>query len=240
MNSLVQPGRPASFGHHHCIELSLSFNAFPILAGFFPPTLYFTLCVLFFMEGRFAGYLPTISETGTEYPNNHFMPIAFATVTASIFFSGVGFYWYLVTFFPTNNVSRFLLAFSVLAGMSGFIALSNCPVNVNARNHFLSAFIGLGGILLIQFVCWWIVSPTLRLAAKVAQLALVLLQIAALAVVGFTEAIVRDRLRITLAAVGEYTILALLPVFYLSFSRDLCRVDQLLLALDEPANGRGS
>jgi hypothetical protein len=215
-----------------CIELGLGLNAFPILAGFFPPTFYFTLFALYFMEGRCAGYIPTVSETGTEFPNAHCMAIAFATVAASIFYSGFSFYWYLVSFYPTTFISRFFLVFSTLTAMFGFIGLSNFPVNIDPYHHFVASFAGLGSILLMQLVSWLIVYRYLTPRSAINRFLLVLLQIIALCVCGYTEAIVGSRARVTTSALSEYTILVLLPFFFLSFSRDLAGIDQYLIALD--------
>jgi hypothetical protein len=218
---------------YFCTELGLRFDAFPILMSFSPPTFYLALLVVYFMEDRLAGYIPTISETGTEEPNNTFMVIAFATIAASIFFVGFVFYWHLVTFYPTTATSRFLLAFTVLAGMSGFIALSNCPGNLYHRGHRFCAFIGIAGLILIQFMCWWIVHPFLSQKANLWRLALVLAQFVCLAIIGFPGLIVTTRFRATLSAIGEYTILVLLAGFYMSFAKDLADVGQLLVACDE-------
>jgi hypothetical protein len=216
-----------------CIELGLGLDAFSLFGSLTPPSFYFFLFWLFYMQGRSAGYIPTVSETGTEDPNAHIMAVVFATVASSIFFSGFAFFWYLVTFYRPRIVTKLLLAISIVTASGGFIALSNFPVNKSPANHFTATFIGLGSVLAIQLIAWCIVCSSLSILDSVVRFLLFFGQLVALSLCASTNFVVSNRAAITVSALGEYTFLALLPLFFATFMRDLAGVDQFVLAIDK-------
>jgi hypothetical protein len=211
------------------IDLGLGLAAFPFLASFFPPCFYFTLFLLYYFEGRLASYVPTVSETGTEHPNAHFMSIAFSHVASVIISLGLVMHFYTSALYRPSRLLRLLMLLSVIVGTAGFIALSNYPVTVDPVRHHFWTFMGLTGVIAIQLFSWFAVRATCTVGENVTRCCLVIGQFAFLLVCGFTDVFVETRARISLAAISEYAILVLLPMFFFSFSRDLATVSQLLV-----------
>ena len=58
------------------IKINLHPRIISFLIFIFPLVVSFVALMLYLMQDRWSGYLPTISETGTEYPNNDFFAIS--------------------------------------------------------------------------------------------------------------------------------------------------------------------
>jgi hypothetical protein len=100
-------------------------------------------------------------------------------------------------------------------------------VTVDSVRQHVWTFIELMGVITIQLFSWFVVRATCAVGENVTHCCLVLGQFAFLLVCGLTDVFVGTRARIALAAISEYTILVLLPMFFFSFSRDLATVSQL-------------
>ena len=59
--------------------IRFSYGSFTIIAALFPICLALICSMLYFFQSRFSGYLLTISETGTEYPNHVFFGLMMPT-----------------------------------------------------------------------------------------------------------------------------------------------------------------
>jgi hypothetical protein len=216
-----------------CIELGIGLDAFPVFGSFIAPTLYFVAFVVYFMEGRWAGYIPTVSETGSEYPNSRLMELVFMTVAVSIFFSGYCLFWYVVTFYRTNLFIRLLLTFGVVSGSLGFLLLTVFPVNIDPPTHFFASFVGLGGVIFFQLIFWFVVYPNQGWISRILRFLLVAGQIVALGTCASVELVVGHRPSVTTAALGEYVFLVLVPIFLTSFSGDLAGIDEYVIDLGD-------
>jgi hypothetical protein len=185
--------------------------------------------LLYCFEGRIADYIPTVSETGTEHPNAHFMSIAFSHVASVIVYLGLAMHFYTTSFYRPSRPLRCLMLLSVFGGAAGFVALSNYPVIADPVRHHLWTFVGLTGVIGIQLFSWFAVRATCTVGENRVRCSLVFGQFGFLGICGLTDLFVGTRGRISLAAISEYAILVLLPMFFFSFSRDLATVSQLIV-----------
>jgi hypothetical protein len=212
--------------------MEIRLDALLVVSAFGPPSFYFVLFILYYMQGRFARYVPTVSETGTEHPNAHIMAIGFSSISACIFFGGLSVYLHLCSFYKFNGAIRWLYVLSILAGSGGFIALSNFPVNVNRSPHFLSSFIGLGGIITAQLFALFVARGSATRARNAWRMATVAIQAAALLYCGFTEHYTSPRMMVTSSAFGEYLFLAFLPLFFFSLMKEMAQAVPVMVIID--------
>ena len=92
----------------NCDFLNVGLDAFPFMVSILPPSFYFALFVLYFLENRQAGYIPTISETGTENPNICLMVSFFCCIAASVYYV-MRSLSLLIDFYHPNIIEYFLL-----------------------------------------------------------------------------------------------------------------------------------
>jgi hypothetical protein len=213
------------------IALHLKIDVFLWWASFMPPCFYFSLFVLYYLQGRWANYIPSVSETGTEDPNEAVMAKFFPAIAGAIFYCGVCMAWYFATFFGVRGLIHGLTLLSTVGAAVGFVALSNCPRNVDFRAHFLWTSLGLGCTLLMQMVAqlgsWRNYSLKMNIFRGVAILAQVLFLLGC----AHCEDLGSNRVNVTISALGEYGYLIGLPFFFMSFAREMSNVEPYLLLL---------
>jgi hypothetical protein len=214
------------------IELGIGLDAFPVFGSFVPSALYCVAFAVFFMEWRWPGYIPTVSETGSEFPNARLMELVFLTVAVTIFFSGFVLYRYFISFYPTRLLTRLFLILGIVSGSLRILFPTAFPVAEDPPRHFGSAFVRLGGIVLSQFIFWFIPSSRQSSIACFARFVLVFGQMAALIAFGYVEWIAGTHPSVRLSALGKYTFL-LLPFFLASFAGDLARSDEYVVDLGD-------
>jgi hypothetical protein len=105
-------------------------------------------------------------------------------------------------------------------------------VNVNRPGHFLSSFIGLGGVIVARVFVLFVARKAATKARNAWRIAAVGIQAATLLYCGFTEHYTSPRMMVTSSALGEYLFLALLPVFLLSLRKELSLAVPVLAIID--------
>lgn len=143
------------------------------LSFIYPPLVGVFCLVVYYLEGRIAGYLPTISETATEYPNTkffaQFISTGAMTTIATLF---CYFNYFVITrknqysykketlnekklnfeknFSPLERTLQILIFTSAL----GIVALGFSPINEAHSRHLMSAVTGFLSILMFEFLAF--------------------------------------------------------------------------------------
>jgi hypothetical protein len=208
--------------------MNFGLNSLPFWVSFLPPCFYFLLFMLYFLEGRFGSYIPTISETGTQEPNMNIMPIFFVGVSASIFYAGIGLGAYISSRYRLDSFKNKLLMLVVLVTCFGFIALSIFPCDTSSDMHYLFASIGLTSCLSSQVLAHLYVYKYYRWNMNLFRTIVIIFQAVGLYCV---RGKLDLRQGVTQSALGEYAFLAGLPFFYLSFWKELDDIGQCLVFL---------
>jgi hypothetical protein len=203
-----------------------------LAAAFGPPSFYFSLFCLYWIEGRFASYSPTVSETATEWPNTRIMSIAFGSISSLVIYTGLLPFWFLASFYRSAISARQWLAYFAVSGFFGFLGVSNFPLNTEPKLHRVTAFFALSGTIGIQFGLWRGIRPAIGRWRDALMASLVALQAVALAFCGTSQYYNGPRNRVTENALGEYALLFMLAVFAVVATPELRRADAWLVILD--------
>jgi hypothetical protein len=124
-------------------------------------------------------------------------------------------------FSPPSRPLRSLILMSVPGLAAGFIFLWSYPATVDPVSHSVWTFIRLMGVIVIEPFSCFAVREMCTVDENVTRCCLVFGEFAFLLVCSLTDVFMGMRARIALAAISEYAILVLLPMFFFSFSADL-------------------
>jgi predicted neutral ceramidase superfamily lipid hydrolase len=123
-----------------------------ILDALMPVALYGGMFVFYCIEGRFAKYFPTISETGTGEPNGIYSGVIFLHVGTTSFFNRLC----LIIFCFSCYRPHFLLIVGLIVfsigSFAGNVGLAALPVNVDPPSHFIAATCCFACTIAFQFV----------------------------------------------------------------------------------------
>ncbi|KAK8870692.1 hypothetical protein M9Y10_008579 [Tritrichomonas musculus] len=213
---------------NYSLGMNIGLDAFPFMASFLPPTYYFTLFIIYFLEGRMSGYIPTISETGTEEPNNSFMICFFCSIAASIFYLMSSITFYITSFYQPNLFERFLLKSITFVSSISYIFISIFPMNTHPSQHFSSVFSAFFGIILFQIIVLIITRHDYSTFLSILRGIFIVLQIAPLILCAVSSKFFNHRINVTIQAISEYSIVVFLPFFFMSYSNDLSNLELIL------------
>lgn len=221
MNNVVSPGNNSKNIFKHALKLPWNFSAWPLFTFLFPPSLYGTLFLLFFFQGRYHGYQPTISETGTELPNTVFLARFFATISITTGFTMAVVNTHVISQHPVPKlISSFFYLHAIMSTIFMAIVGLN-PMNENHTLHFLGAGVGFASNLLYQLYIYILLFKFQTIFQKITRLFCILVQTFSLIVIGFTENLFDNRNNISAATTAEYLNIFFLSVFYMTFFKDL-------------------
>lgn len=192
------------------IKERININLHPRIISFlifiFPLVVSFVALMLYLMQDRWSGYLPTISETGTEYPNNDFFAIAMGIGSFS---TGFGLFVRAIYIHQCVTNSKFIIiTLYTLASISsiGIFGLGFFSINEDHKHHFMFASSGFVAILLFEFI--EIVSQrSVSLKIKKTRIIALIIAVFGLILFGGIDFILSDRRIITINAFGEYIML---------------------------------
>lgn len=223
----IDENKDNQISNDNILLLNVGLDAFPFMSSFLPPIYYFTLFVLYFMEGRFAGYIPTISETGT-YPNNYFMICFFCSIAGSIFYLMSSMTYFITSFYNPNIVEKFLLKAITLVSSISYIFISIFPMNTYPAQHFSFVFSAFFGIILFQIIVLIRTRRDYSILVFIFRLIIIFLQITPLILCAISSSIFNYRINVTIQAICEYSIVIFLPFFFMSYSKDLSTVQMYM------------
>jgi hypothetical protein len=205
----------------HQIPLTLNLEFFPVFTMFFPPWIYFCHLITYIMHGRIAGYLPTISETGTGQFGHIFQYKSFATISLTSLYTGLVITWYVFCAFPKAVKRRVTALFFVIVGSLNMLITGCASMIENHGPHFLSAGLGLAMMIVWQFILYHTIFDGMTLARRITRMCYILIQGIALIVIERSDYIFSHRISITIATIAEYCVLFFLQCFYISFYCDI-------------------
>lgn len=194
------------FSYNQKIKVNIHHRLINFLIFIYPLVVAFVSLLLYLMEDRWSGYLPTISETGTEYPNNDFFAIAMGIGSFS---TGFGLFLRVVYIHQCVTSSKLIIiTLYILASIAstGIVGLGFFSINEDHKHHFIFASVGFVSILIFEFVD--IISQKyVALLMKKKRILSLTLAVIGLILFGGIDFILTDRNIITINACGEYIML---------------------------------
>lgn len=194
----------------------LLYNAPPLFG-------YFTLFVLFFLQGRYTVYQPTVSETGTEYPNGQAM-MGFMLLVGSVSYIAMAITnCYVETFIGVNKVVKTILWIASYCTAFGTFGVGVYPMSTNHTGHFRSAAISFGGTMVAELFLIFLFakrSPKFRTLRRIVYF---IIQI--IGMIFMVGSWLPVRKYATLTTLGEYALMLDMGFFYASFWMELSEVD---------------
>jgi hypothetical protein len=213
--------------HFHAIPLNVQLHVFPLCSLLASLVAYVSYLVSYLMEGRFAKYFPTISETGVDDFNMRMQSRTFCQITLLCVFVDL----YTALHCATFGKSRFTRSLSfvlIVFGLIGMIGCCFCDLKTSLWGHRIVAFVGMSGLIGYQSFSGWLVFDSLTFCHKVAVAVSQIAAWASFVVAAAAEAMFHPRTCITLSTIGEYACVAVMEVYMLSYW-NILRSSQLVI-----------
>jgi hypothetical protein len=206
------------------IQFGLLLPAFPFLICVVPLTAYAALFAVYYMEGRFANYLPSISEIARETANLQIAVVGFRAVEL---FTRVIIACYVISAFKVDFRLRPLLKLVFCSGFASFIAMHYIPARIGSVRFSAAEAISIGSTIISHFLLFMVSADRHTIVKSATRLLFVLIQI--LAVLGWmwNGKLVDIRSQATVGALGEYVYTLITSLFYLTFVPELSDVDMI-------------
>jgi hypothetical protein len=212
------------------IRFRLPLQALLYLLCFCPVAISVSLFGLYYLEGRFCGYIPTISETIAEDPNIRFSGGVFSYLAVVVFYTGMVLYWYFSSFYDISFFWRSFLIWTDIFGSAGLVLLASFPLNgAYSKVHFFWAIMALGNLNAYQYGLLIVAWKRATQKENIVRILIVFGEMIGLLLTALSDKIGTNRQIETISAIGEYTFLLLVPVFLVSFAGQLAKVDQYLV-----------
>lgn len=211
------------------ISLNFHLNGLLFNTSFIPPTLYFVMLLIYLIEKRFAGYFPTISETGTEYPNTIIIFLVFSTVSGFMFYEMISICICLWNTYHPKQFLKILILMSAILSCLALDFIGVFPCNTIPKYHFLSTFISFSNIVFLEI---WGTIISRKCKSKillVTRCMSIIFQILCLIIVAISETKIKIRINVTTAALGEWLTFFFLPFWTLSMNSELREYNQILI-----------
>lgn len=197
----------------------------------YPLTVAFVTLILYLMQGRWSGYIPTISETGTEYPNNNFFGILMSTGSFTTGFALFLHAVYIHQFTGCSQkvaISLYIFSFFSCVGIAG---LGFFSINEDHKHHFMFAFGGFVSILLYELIA---LCSNKSVPTKMKQTRAILLLLAGIGffIFGGLDWYLSNRRNATICALGEYLLLycMMFIIYTYHYEIDLVNINIVLIS----------
>jgi hypothetical protein len=203
------------------ISLNVNLESFPLFTMFAPSWIYFSHLVIYLIHGRAAGYLPTISETGTGDFGERLQSRAFPTISLTTMYTTLSITWAVFADAPRATHLRTTAFVLATIGSLLMIVTGCCDLVNHHFPHFASCGGGLSMMIIWQLVLYTTIFNTMSAIRKVTRMCYVVIEAVGLAMIQFAQPIFGDRECVTIATLAEYSVLFFLQCFYLSFYDDI-------------------
>jgi hypothetical protein len=207
-------------GKIHAISIGVNLGAFTILTVFTSAWLYFGLLYLYLLEGRYAGYLPTISETGTQRPCDIAESRAFATICTVSFFADILVMYYAQTYSGLTSLARFSKLVMPI-GILGVLITGACDLSLHLWPHRVFAFTGLFCVSVFEFTVLALAWNGMGPLGKTIRFGLLFIEAIAFVNAAFAELMYSPRACITISTWAEYVYVTMVTGFLSSFYGEL-------------------
>ena len=213
------------------IALNLNYGFYSLVwyLMFVPPMLYFTLFLIYFIEGRWANHMPTISETGTIEPNTDIIAIFFSHIgiATTFCFIVVGMYVF-ERFKPETKAQQIFAKIGWLtfkwSGI-GMVGVGLCPMNEVNTLHFLFAGSGFVASAIGQTVLFIFGFHETSLFCKIRRIIYLIIQYVGITTIGIAKYIFSNRIEDTVDTIAEYATIFFLQAFLLTYQGELKNFD---------------
>jgi hypothetical protein len=216
----------------HMITLTLNLQALPVFPMFGPVWIYFSHLYVYLIQGRYAGYLPTISETGVEEFGHEMQFKTFTLVDCTFAMTCLAICFY-ACLCSDSRIWRALLTFFLVFGFFFNLCIGCCEMIGHRKMHQVAAFSGFVFCLSFEFTVYLMVFNFMTSFAKSARFVFLFFQVPGFLLAGFAECMFQDRNAITWSTVGEYAFLISMFAFAMSFHADLGSMEFVLFYPEE-------
>lgn len=209
---------------HNCPHLSIDLRGVPFATAVLPLITFSVTYFLYHQQGRWCNYLPTISETGTEWPNNIIFMFLFPALGIGAYYTMKCISRYLRENYPINKKENTFLRVTRFIGALGLSLIGFFPLNIKYVYHLASAGSGIFSIFLYECYVYYIAGHKSSLKDLILRGVLLVIQ----AIGGFFFAIATDilpyRISTTMSAIGEISCVVSMLLFFLSFTQQIAQL----------------
>jgi hypothetical protein len=227
----------SSNGHRlHMIAIAINLQALPIFPSLAPVWIYFLYFYIYLMQGRYAGYIPTISETGSEALGHELQYKTFVHVDSTFILTCLNLFVYACAH-RKSKLLRVILVLLMIWGFIGNVGIACFEMVWHSRLHQASAFFGLIFVMSFEAIIHVLLynfTPGSRFALRTVFL---VCQVPMFILAAFAESMLSDREAISWSTLGEYGFLLAMFSFMLSFDAELGDL-KLVLFFAEEDNGK--
>ena len=200
------------------IEIQIGLDSFSVLIFLYPIIAVLICLILFIMEGRFAGYLPTVSETGTESPNAQVFSHANGMSSITTFYTQFLLIIFIKIYQENNEFLIFLLKILMLNTFIGVFGVGMSPLNELKYHHYIFALLGFLSMIIFQFLTYLIIKNQNLIRIRSI---LICLEFISIILFSFSNHISNNRYCITISTIGEYILLLSIQTYLLTFKSEL-------------------
>jgi hypothetical protein len=172
---------------------------------------------LYWFEGRLANYFPTISETGTDYPNTEVIRFTLGNVGMITFFSLLLSLYYLEFIYRLSGIVRAIRWLMLIVASIGTIGVGCFSLATQHTAHFLCASTSFGSVCIFELIDVIVLFRSVPWRTTLNRIASLVIQVGALAIIGRAHGILDPRIHDTISGICEYTILSTMGWFYATF-----------------------
>jgi hypothetical protein len=214
------------------IDMSFKMQAFPVFVSMAPTWIYFAHLVVFWFHDRMAGYLPTISETGTDSFSHKLQYKSFPVVGPTTVFTEIVIAMCTFTQFPHARLGRNLARICMVVGGFCMCVTGMAQLHLHQICHQSTAFSGLFFVVVFQVVVYGVCFESIPILEKLLKMCCITMEFISLVIVALAERLFPDRTCLTWSMCGEHVLLWLTEVFLLSYFKELSAFS-LFLSFDE-------
>lgn len=215
------------------IALNIRPETFSILSLMYPMTVAVVSLIMYVLEGRISGYLPTMSETGTEYPNNDFFSHCMSTGSLTTYLT---MFYYTIYFQLRFNVGKkFSILLHILSVTSsvGVAGVGFNPINEHHHFHFFFAGMGFASCLFYEGLMLHKQRKIISTLMYWTRLSMLLIAMSGFFVFGVSEHVFDLRYDITISFFGEWLLLFFLFTGMVTWRNEMNSVKVYVVMLEE-------
>lgn len=203
------------------ISLNYGLHAIALLSFFYPTTGIFINFMVYFLEGRFSGYYPTVSETGIEYPNNVLFAFSNAIGSFVTSFTMLLIICYLQQHVHISRfISEILYALLTITGL-GIAFTGMSPLDEIPYFHYAASSIGFLSTHLFEIATFIISKDCTSMCLKIYRLNIILAQLIGLLVFLVSDTLFDDRVNVTVSTIGEYITFITIQFYLLTWKKEI-------------------
>ena len=136
--------------------LNYFFNGILLFASIYSPLVDLIMILIYIFEGRFSNYLPTVSETSTEYLNNIISFLQFSLVSISSTFSFIIISIYMFSRYTISKFTKNIIIFIIIITLFFYNSIPVYPCNTMPIQHYVATLTGFICVIIFQFIVTFI------------------------------------------------------------------------------------